>query len=74
MSEADTITVDEKTGSVVKEMAEQRGVGPRELLQEAVALVKFLGDQEQNGARLVIVESDGTQHRLVVTPATSEDD
>ena len=63
--------LDNKTKSFVARLAADRGHGRAETIQEALALLKFLDEQQRGGARIVVIDANGNQKNLVVT--TSDD-
>lgn len=63
----DAISVGRKTKSVVEELADDRGIGKAETIQEAIALLKYLSERQRQGAHLLLIEKDGTQRQIVVT-------
>ncbi len=61
------IPVDAKTRSVVNQLATETGSGKAETIQKAVALLKYLAEEEQKGSHIVVVESDGTRREIVIS-------
>lgn len=60
------VNLNKETAAALKELAEKQGISLTEAVRRAIALLKFIDDEQAEGRKIQTMDSDGKNKRELV--------